>query len=380
MRKLVSLQKIKNLIPIDWADRIEIAEIQWWQVIVWKNKFKIWDYCIFFEIDSLIPLTDSRFSFLEKSCSIKKVIIEETPGKINEYEGYRLKTMKMRGVISQWLVMPLEEFPEVMEFIEYSISREVLNSCDVWNTEDAENLHAKYLNNIEWFDLTNLFKVVKYELQIPEELKGIVKWNFPSDTPITDETRIQNLLEYFNEYEDVLFFATEKLDWTSTTYRKIDWELSVCWKNREFRKESDNLFWKLRENLWLDKKDFNWYSIQGETFGAKIQWNPLKIPDKRFYIHSVWDIKNKRYLSYKEYFDFIESYWLISAPVRYENISIKGKSINDLIELTNINSLINDSRKIEGLVFRPYQEIRDKKWNRVSFKVINPDYLIETDT
>ena len=97
-RKLASIQKIVNLEPIVGADKIELAQVLGWKCIVKKDEFKVGEYCIYVEIDSKVPEIPA-FEFLAK-------------------RNYKVKTLKMRGAISQGLVLPLNKdmFPFLSQY------------------------------------------------------------------------------------------------------------------------------------------------------------------------------------------------------------------------------------------------------------------------
>lgn len=90
-RKLASIQQIKHIEPIPNADNIVKLSINGWSVVSKKNEFKIGDFCVYFEIDSFLPITDQRFSFLEKS----------SKAKMDDEIGLRLRTIKLKNQISQ---------------------------------------------------------------------------------------------------------------------------------------------------------------------------------------------------------------------------------------------------------------------------------------
>ncbi len=105
MRKLATIQMIKNLAPIEDADRIEKAAILEWSVVVPKGQFNVGDLCVYFETDSLLP-DEPRYEFLkENSWDIR-------------YQKIRLKTIKLRGQVSQGLALPLKDFPEIKDIEE----------------------------------------------------------------------------------------------------------------------------------------------------------------------------------------------------------------------------------------------------------------------
>ena len=92
-RKLASIQKVLDLQPIEGADVIEVATINGWKLVVKKGEFEVGDLAVYFEIDSFLPIRE-EFEFLRKS-SYKKM---------GDKEGFRLRTIKLRGQISQGLL------------------------------------------------------------------------------------------------------------------------------------------------------------------------------------------------------------------------------------------------------------------------------------
>ena len=105
-RKLASIRRIKAIEPIKGADRIVKAVVDGWELVTQKsNNFKPGDLVVYFSIDSLLPITE-QFSFLEKyKVSAKNSV---------NGEGYRLKTIKLRGTLSQGLILPIENLFETV--------------------------------------------------------------------------------------------------------------------------------------------------------------------------------------------------------------------------------------------------------------------------
>lgn len=174
-RKLVTLRKVSEIKPIENADFIELVRIDGWQCVVKKGDFKFGDIGLYFEIDSFLPI-EPRFEFLRKSCY--KKLVDGT-------EGFRLKTVKLKGCVSQGLLLPLSIFPDVIFY------PELIGKTD---------------------DYSGLLGVIKYEPPLPANLKGMVKGLFPSFIKRTDQERCQNLPDYFELYKDWEFEITEKLD------------------------------------------------------------------------------------------------------------------------------------------------------------------------
>lgn len=87
MRKLATIREIKDIQPIEGADRIEVATVDGWQVVIKKGEFKVGDKIIYIEIDSIVPERE-EFEFLRD-------------------RKFRVRTIKLRKQISQGLIMPL---------------------------------------------------------------------------------------------------------------------------------------------------------------------------------------------------------------------------------------------------------------------------------
>jgi len=167
MRKLASIQRIKAIEPIPNADAIVKATVLGWQVVVKKDEFTVGDFCVYAEIDSVFP-EKPEFEFLRN-------------------KHFRIRTVKMRGQISQGICFPLSILPQDIPIG-------------------------------EGYDVTEALGIVKYEPPIPSDLVGVVKGMFPSFIPKTDETRVQVLQELLDEHQGKACYVTEKVDGTSATF------------------------------------------------------------------------------------------------------------------------------------------------------------------
>jgi RNA ligase (TIGR02306 family) len=246
MRSLASIQTIKDIQPIENADSIEVASILGWKVVVMKNQFKVGDKIVYFEIDSILPDLDI-FSFIKS-------------------RGMRIRTIRLRGQISQGICFPI------------SI---------------VENFGLLAEDMIDGQDVTDAIGVVKYEPPIPACLSGIIKGKFPSFMPKTDETRVQVLQKLLDKYKDLDCYVTEKIDGSSVTYYLKDGEFGVCSRNMDLIESEENSFWKMARKLDIENKLRSYgknIAIQGELFGEKIQDNKLKIKGHRVLFFNAFDI------------------------------------------------------------------------------------------
>lgn len=328
IRKLASVRTVKAVRPIPDADLIELALIDGWQCIVKKGEFAPGDLCVYFEIDSFLPERD-EFEFLRKS----------SYRKMGEQGGFRIRTMKMRGVLSQGLALPI--MPE---------ERGMFSEGD---------------------DVTDMLGVKKWEPPIPAQLAGQAKGKFPSYIHKTDQERIQNVYDKLvARYADHDFEATVKMDGTSCTffrYRPLD-EDGVCGRNIWFKDNEDNDRNSLVKE-WRNHKDLvmNYprnLAFQGEVVGNGIQGNPHKVRGQKFFLFDIFDIDAGRYIQADER-------RRIAVELGIEHVRIVAKAMRPLkIPLADLLKMAEDEGG-EGIVFKSLQD------PSVSFKVINNNYLLK---
>ena len=172
MRKLASIQRIWSIEPIEGADRIELAHVLGWQCVVNKGQFQPMDLAVYFEVDSFLPCVP-EFEFLRSSSYRKTDIMGE---------GFRLRTMKFRGQISQGLLLPVSEFPVI--------------------PADAE------LGT----DVAELLGVRKWEIEERITTGGTMIDTLPYDIPHTDETRVQAEPGLIREFAGLEYYISTKMD------------------------------------------------------------------------------------------------------------------------------------------------------------------------
>jgi RNA ligase (TIGR02306 family) len=334
-RKLASVRKISNLSAIEGADKIELATVDGWKVVVAKDVgHKVGDFVIYCEIDSFLPIKE-EFEFLRKS-SYKKMS--------DGTEGFRLKTIKLRGQISQGLILPMSVFGDFG-----------------WTA-------------YEGLDVTERLGIVKYEPPIPAELAGKVKGLFPSFIPKTDEERIQN---FTNEYESWKlqskhqFYETEKLDGSSSTFYINNGEFGVCSRNLELLETEENTFWKVARELDLENKMKSLgknVAIQGELIGEGVQGNPYKIKGQTIKFYTGFDIDRFQRLSLPEFISLISSMDLQSVPILTDRFMLP-ETIDDMLKHAEAKSVLNPDTEREGVVIRSID-------GTISFKAISNKFLL----
>ena len=356
-RKLASIRTISDIQPIEGADMIELAIVDGWKVVVAKNVgHKVGDKVVYCEIDSFLPIRD-EFEFLRKS-SYKKM---------GDQEGFRLKTIKLRGQVSQGLILPLSVLKSTDIVKVTTVKTEWGDQYELF-AEDGEPM-------VEiGDDVTEVLGIVKYEPPIPAELSGKVKGLFPSFLRKTDEERVQNLAKEYQEYQITSkhkFYVTEKLDGSSATFYLKDGVFGVCSRNLELTESEGNTFWKVARDLDLENKmtslGFN-VCLQGELIGEGIQGNPYKIKGQTVRFFNGFNIDKQENIPFFEFVELVQKLGLTTVPI-LEYDFLLPETVGDMLEYADQKSELNSNFDREGVVVRSYDRT-------ISFKAISNKFLL----
>ena len=354
LRKLVSVRRIADLQPIPGADAIEVATVDGWKLVVKRGEFKVGDLCAYFEIDCFLPESDPRYAFLMKSG-------------VREFEGVRghkLRTIKLRGQISQGLALPIGLF--VNDFIG-SKEDEGQELCEFFTPGT---------------DLTELLGIKKWEAAIPAQLAGQVKGVFPSFIRKTDQERCQNLIEeIFTDNKDAKYEVTMKLDGSSCTIYHRDGELGVCSRNLELKINEENqnnsmirILYDTLMNVSLPAIGRN-VAIQGEIMGPGIQGNREGFKKTEFFIFDIFDIDRGEYFTPAERQEFVQKLAGWSPNVQHVPILAYSANLLDTLGIVDVEGLLRfaEGKSInhavrEGVVFKRLD-------GKFSFKAISNRFL-----
>jgi len=252
MRKLASVRRIDAINPIQNADSIEVATVGGWRVVVKKSEFKVGDLAVYLEVDSWVPY--DLAPFLSKG----------EPREFNGVKGERLRTVKLRGQISQGLLLPM--------------------SVAVEKFTDGPEDEGQELSEVfrEGADVTDILGIQKWEAPVKQGQSGNTKGSFPSFIPKTDQERCQNLVDFIFSKDicHLRFEITEKFEGSSFTAYYQDGEVGVCSRNLELKTETEEdrnnpfvkAFFELGIRDALFKLGTN-IAVQGELIGPGIQGN-----------------------------------------------------------------------------------------------------------
>lgn len=365
MRKLAYITKIDSITPVEGADKIETAHIGGWKVIVAKGAFKPSDLCVMFEIDSYLDANDPRFAFLRDRC-LRKFVSKS--GKVLR-EGIRIRTIKLRGIYSQGVCLPISQFPELSQIL-----KEVDNKVE------------------EPIDVTTILKVdhideVKEQLIPPKAISFALEKvsPFPSQCPKTDEERIQNCMEYFTTYRGERFEVTEKRDGGSITFGYaplIDEEnpFMVCSRNyrvaRTNNKGETPVMWEVVLKYGFDKicEHYPNLMFQGELCGSGINSNRDKIKGYTIEVFKIYDVEKKEYLEVSDRIELCKKAQIPHVPVINQAMDVFSKhtTLESLLEFADGTTANGNPR--EGVVFKQCGTTHPR-----TFKVISNKYLLASE-
>lgn len=356
MRQLATIRKISELRPISGADKIEVAQVDGWECVVKKGEFQPEEPIVYVEVDSIMP-ERPEFEFLRD-------------------RKFRVRTIKLRGQISQGLVLPLSILPggdycygmdvtSILGVVKYDPQAQQEAQLLTKQPNTPTNLIARFLMRFSWY--RKLF------------MKPKRKGGFPDWIVKTDETRIQNLPELFEveKSKGTKFSVTEKMDGQSVTYflhkvSKRKYEFGVCSRNIRLGTPDNSSYWTVAQKYNIENVlkeligDYQTVVLQGEICGQQIQGNKYHIGGYELFAFNLIYPDHK--CSTAEIAKLLSPYGIKTVPLIEEDMVLPG-TIAELVEYSKGKSTVRSGQKREGVVMR-------NMTGNISFKVINPDFLL----
>lgn len=352
MRKLASIRRITDIQPIPGADAIEVCTVDGWKVVAQKAMgYKVGDLVVYLEIDSWVP--HAIAPFLTKNAAIPKVF--------NGVEGERLRTIKLRGQVSQGLLMPLSALSEVGTPEE--------NGTVVGGPPAQPFILVK-----EGEDVSDFLGIQKWEAPLPAQLAGQAQGMFPTQyAPKTDQERVQNMFREVYARKDEIYEWSLKLDGSSMTVFKIDGVLRVASRNLELKiseENADNSYVKKAMEIGKLIEDVDNIVIQGELWGEGINGNKEGITGVRFSVFDIVDPKTREKWDADRRFKFCAAHGIEHVPILGTYRELPFESLDEILAFADGPSLYAKNR--EGVVFK---SLNDPEF---SFKVISNRWLMKT--
>ncbi len=346
MRKLASIQRIWKIEPIEGADRIELAHVLGWQCVVNKGLFQPMDTGVYFEIDSFLP-TRPEFEFM-RATSYKK---SDVMG-----EGFKLRTMRFCGEISQGLLLPLSQFPEIPAETEIGT------------------------------DVTELLGVKKWEIEERVTTGGTAIGTLPYDIPHTDETRVQEEPALIQAFAGLEYYISTKMDGSSHSIGIDENGFHVTGHNYEYKDDGASSFYELvkvrgyREKMeaFAKKENLTTFTIQGELCAPGIQQNRLRLIKPEWYVFTIRE--NGKRVGLRRMLEICDLLGLEHVPIEEvgEDLPSKYPTVEAL--LARADGDYPKGGKKEGIVVRPTEPVFCPLISAsLSMKIVSNKYLLKNE-
>lgn len=337
------------------ADSLDICTVGGWRVVTKLGEYNAGDLAVFAEVDAFIP--HELAPYLSKG---------KEPREFNGIKGERLRTVRLRGELSQGLLLPFNE-----------------TLADYARDFDDDG-QPFWIGPEDFFqvgeDVADVLGIQKWEAPVPAQLAGVMRGNFPVGVPRTDAERVQNLGAELQQWisDDIQFEVTTKLDGSSMTVTNINQDVQVCSRNLSLKLDQEgNSFVDLAKSLGLIEKLAAYdreIAIQGELIGPGIQRNQEQLTAHDFYVFEVYDVKAGKYLDSAARQQLCEAFSLKHVPILHESISLKElsiASIDDALKFAEGPSL-NPKANREGVVFKNAD-------GSIKFKAISNSWLLRNE-
>lgn len=351
-----SVQEVKNVILHPNADKLDVVTVLGWNVVSLRNEFKIGEKCVYIEIDTIVDEKNPAFEFLRE-------------------KNYRIKTIRLRGQLSQGIVFPVSILPKDTSL---EIGTDV---SEILNIKHYEKPVARGGNG------TNVGSFGKTR-------------TFPSNIiSKTDEVRIQSIPAIVDFLQGREVYASIKHDGTSSTYIKQNGKLRVCSRNMElfiptwydkFVMKIKNFFgrkYKIEKNVYVDiagkynlaKNIPDNYAIQGEIVGPSIQGNEEELNETELRVFNVKNLETGEYLSYEDFKTFCKDCELTPVDEYYVGV-FKWNNHLEMLEEAD-KARYKNGKQAEGIVWRlkVNEPCHMTGGSYLSFKTVSNKYLLGHD-
>ena len=408
-RALAHIEKVVSIYGIDGADKVEMCQVLDYHVVVGKGEFKVGEFVVYIEVDSILPdglplSLQSELDILKKSLKkatgeniaiitqkISEIISQNV---IPEFEFLRqkkfiIKAMKLGklGVISQGIIFGITILPPEIIPVEGLDVTELLNITkvieDLDEVNDTETFTKKKKSKFENFLDHHLLRYPWYR-RLKKEIKGVERKGVWESwmPPKTDEENVQKLFSKVKEqYGNDEWTVTNKIEGQSSSFYvrrtkkwfgfKEDIHFGVCSRTRHMLNDDGSRFWQTARELEIENKLIASglsVMISGEHAGGKIQGNIYKLQEHHVYVFRVWDIDNQRVYTFDEMVDFCKKWGFETVPIIDRHYKLPD-TVQELLTYSN-----GTDELVPGVVVMREGVVLSN--DKVHFKVKNPEYLV----
>lgn len=343
--ELATYETITEILPIEGADRIELARVQGWQSVIKKGEYKVGDQVIFVPIDTVLTPRPWNEFLWDKNDPTKPI---------------RVKTVKLRGTVSQGLIFPTS----------------LISAQEVWDHRDDPD---------EDTSIAGMLGITKYEKPVPAQLAGQARGNFPTHwVSKTDEDNLKSNIRVLDELREAHFVdASLKLDGTSATYiKELDGTFRVCSRNLELKDTPESVYWQMARKYNIAETLPEGFCIQGEIVGPGIQGNNIGLSEVKLFVFNVSNIQTREYLTGFQpdgkFASICPALASVPSVRNWSKDSFSDLTVDELQEYANTLKYASN-KPAEGIVLRGYDKdgnlLKSKRLQKMlSVKIINQNF------
>lgn len=363
MRELAKLARIQDIQPIKDKDRIELATIENYPVIVEKGKHKVGDLVVYVFYDTVLPQRP-EFEFLRARCWSKM------------YQGFRIRNMSMAGHYSSGIIFGLDILPTNF-FIEEG--KEVSEVLGIQKYDPEERLESLQAPEVKWNFLRNhpivlfLSRYEWFRRLVFKKRTRVVK--YPVTVQKSDEENIEKVYEHHStKNKEHTWYITEKMEGQAGTWLLLGTKRKyMVFSRNMLRSPNGSGTWEtigreynLHKILKSEKEN---YAIQGEICGPGIQGNIYEFDKLTLFVYKVTDTVTGKALNYQGLLEFCAKHNLPMVPLISKDVVLPD-NIEKVLKTGTGKSTVNNKVPREGVVWRSTTD------QNVSFKAKSRDYAV----
>jgi RNA ligase (TIGR02306 family) len=341
----VTIEEIETVNPIEGADRIQVATVKGlvFNFVIGKDQFKPGDKVLYFPVDSLVPQA------LAEKLGVA--------GKLAGKDKNRLKTVKLRRILSQGLVAPVSLIDGLVDRTPESITQFL--GITKYEPPEVVCHGGKLVRHVEYVETYDLEGADRY-FNVADQMMNIPVY-------------ISSKIEGSNFYCGVDATGNSVVGQRSGAIIP-DGTISHTWWSTATSQGLIDASTRIRTDLFPGMSVI----LRGELIGSGIQGDYYNIGKHKVLI---FDIKvNDKYLSAQNFLDICKKYEVRTVPI----LSV-GKTLREWLngrtikEASNHRSTLIDKLE-EGIVIKPMlEQYSNILGGRMVIKQRSPEYLAKSD-
>lgn len=314
------------LLPHENSENLSIVKVFGYTVVVNTKQWEGIDKAVYVVPDSLVDASRPEFSFLSKVEQQLYLTGESVP------EIVRVKTIKLRGVVSMGLLIPAPADAKIGD------------------------------------DLAEYYGITRYEPEFYGSTGGDCVAAPRVYAPKYDVDSYHRYLDLFEDGE--LVWVSCKIHGANARFTYVDGQ-QYCGSRSQWKKQSDSdIWWRALKNvseIGEFCKSNEGYVLYGEVYG---QVQNLKYDLNDVYFRAFDILRGSQYLDVQDFLDYCNIWKVPVVPTIQINWPLDKSKVLDFAEGKSLIA----SHVREGCVIKPMKERNTVEIGRLLAKIVGNDY------